>query len=152
MSAIAPVDFRSVVSDPDPLLEKARAESIAKIEQWLRRTDEASVLSITSYGITNRSGRPDRAFDAVAREADLWAAVLALTPMERTACLASKSADRDSRGWFREVSRTMGRHHGREWVGWIQECEDLGAPKRPFEQLLEAAATLMADWLGAAWW
>jgi hypothetical protein len=125
-----------------------------RVEQWLHRPDDAAVLSITAWGPTHRRGRPDRAYDAVVREADLQVAIALLEPLERDACWLSKAADRDERSWFRGVRLTLQQTHPIAWGSWVLalEAEAGGPVERPFELLLRQAAEHVSALLGPDWW
>jgi hypothetical protein len=136
------------MADEDPLLDQRRQRAIGYVRGWLRRQDDVSVLSITSYG-AGGGGLPDRAYDAVAAEGDLWRAVAALEPLRQRACRLSRAAVRE-RGWFAAVELAL-RKSGLAWVLWIEEVEARSVQARPFETLLDEAATAMVDGLGAGW-
>ena len=133
---------------PDAFVDQQRRECAARILTWLQRSDAASVLSITSWDAGGRGGRPDRAYDGVAVETDLWRALDRLPELERAAAFLSKAADRDNRSWFRLVERELVRLQGARWHAFVVENP---VPK-PFEVLLSRAAELMTEDLGPGFW
>jgi hypothetical protein len=144
----------AVVAPSDPLLDQRRIDCVSKIAQWLRRGDRASVLSITCFGDRSASGLPDRAYNAVALEADLFTAIARLPALMCVACTISKDTSRDDRQWFRAVAAQMLRSTVRgDWVEWIDAVEHAhGMGARPFERLLDASADCMAEDLGSEFW
>ncbi len=150
MLAVAPVE--DVVAE-DPFLDQRRRDCVTRVRTWLKRDTGATVLSISGTQPRNRNSHPDRAYNAVADEADVYRVIGLLPPLERTACLVSKATSRDDRHWFRRAEPELRRLLGPLWAEWVFHVEEAhGVTVRPFERLLDIAAEMITDHLGAGWW
>lgn len=90
-------------------------------------------------------GEPDRGYARAVREADMWLALKSLRPLEYKTGELHKQTPR-ARGWMARVIGQLRHFHSRDWVDWCR-----AHPGRPYYNLVDFIAELMALQLGGDW-